>query len=351
MFDPASPLYIPPRWDPELWRWLISFARNCTDAQVAAAMSVMGPMGHETLRLFDALTAEEVPGCGYRREGYYEVCFSDEGFAAARAEADAIRPYMYDPEFLDEHEMRCREPALGPGVTGAVFYPQAATVDPLAFVRGLAGAAAARGVRIEEGAEVVDVGVVDDRVTGVRRADGSFTAADAVVLATGPFSLDLAARAGTSVPVQPGKGYHRDVAAGDSGGPALRAACVLRESSVFCTPLPGRVRFAGTMEFSGENRVLRPERLVQIERAARAAFPALGHEPVVSEWCGLRPVSADGLPIVGPVPGISGAWMATGHGMLGLTLGPVTGAWLADAVLGGTPHPHMLALSPARFHR
>ena len=135
-----------------------------------------------------------------------------------------------------------------------------------------------------------------------------------------------------------------------SGAPPLRIACVLHESSVFCTPLGDRVRLAGTMEFSGLSRSLRPERLAQLTRAAREAFPGLGAASPVSEWSGLRPVSADGLPIVGPVPGVEGAWLATGHGMLGLTLGPVTGAWVADALIGGGESPRLLALSPARFH-
>lgn len=351
MFDPASPLYIPPRWDPKLWHWLLDFARNCNERKVRDAMEVMGPMGHRTLALFDALVAEEFPDCGYRKEGYYDVCASEEGLASARIEAEWVRPHGYRPEVLDRDEMLRREPALGPATVGAVFYPEAATIDPLAFVTLLARAGTHRGVRLEEGVEVVGLRVDGGRVTGVRRADGRVTGAEVVVLATGPFSLRLAAESGIDVPVQPGKGYHRDVAIAPDGAPALHVACVLHESSVFCTPLRGRVRFAGTMEFSGENRVLRRDRLDQIARAARGAFPALADAPALSEWCGLRPVSVDGLPIVGALPGLEGAWIATGHGMLGLTLGPVTGAWLADAVLGGPPNPHLLALSPLRFHR
>jgi len=198
--------------------------------------------------------------------------------------------------------------------------------------------------------EVTDLEAPSGRVEGVRLADGSVEAADAVVLATGPFSLRLGRRHGMRIPVQPGKGYHRDVPVGSEGAPPLRIACVLHESSVFCTPSGDHVRFAGTMELSGWNRVLRPGRLRQLTRAAQAAFPALGDGPAISEWCGLRPMSADGLPIVGPLPGLAGAWIATGHGMLGLTLGPVTGEMVADALVHGRSTPALLALSPDRFH-
>ena len=212
-------------------------------------------------------------------------------------------------------------------------------------------AAVRRSLHVREGVEVTDLEVRSERVEGVRLADGSVEAADAVVLATGPFSLDLAQRGGVRLPVQPGKGYHRDVPVGAEGAPPLRIACVLHESSVFCTPMGDHVRFAGTMELSAWNHELRPGRLRQLTRAAKAAFPALGDRPPVSEWCGLRPMSADGLPIVGPLPGLEGAWVATGHGMLGLTLGPVTGEMVAAALVDGRATPGLLALSPGRFHR
>ncbi|MEX2466502.1 MAG: FAD-dependent oxidoreductase [Gemmatimonadota bacterium] len=350
MFDPASPLYIPPRWDPDLWRWLATFARHCTHRHVRQAMAVMAPIGHRTLELFEEMIEEEGLDCEYRRDGYHDVCVTEAGLAAARGEAELIRPHGYHPELLDPDELRRREPALGDAVAGGVFYPEAATVDPLRFVQGLGDVCRARGVRVREGAEAVAIAVAADRVRGVRLADGSVEPADAVVLTTGPFSLRLAGGSGVRLAVQPGKGYHRDVPVGLDGAPPLRGACVLHESSVFCTPLRGRVRFAGTMEFSGMNRVLRPARLAQLTRAARHVFPDLGDAPPLSEWSGLRPMSADGLPLIGELPGPGGAWIATGHGMLGLTLGPVTGEMIADALIGSTPSRHLLALTPARFH-
>jgi D-amino-acid dehydrogenase len=123
---------------------------------------------------------------------------------------------------------------------------------------------------------------------------------------------------------------------------------VLNESAVFCTPMYTFVRFAGTMEFSGVNRVMRPARLRQLTRAAREVFPGLGTARASSEWCGLRPMSMDGLPIVGPLGGVDGLSVATGHGMLGLTLAPVTGEMIARLVLDGAD-PRIEALSPARF--
>ncbi|MDZ7781143.1 MAG: FAD-dependent oxidoreductase [Gemmatimonadota bacterium] len=350
MFDPASPVHVPPRWDPGLWRWLLEFAENCTREQLVAATDVMAPLGHRSLELFEAAVAEEGLACGYRADGYYDVCASAAALAVASDEADLIRPHGYRPEVLAIEELRRHEPALAPTFAGGVFYPEAATVDPYAFVTGLAEAARRLGVCIVEGAEVTDLVVEGGALVGARRGDGTVVPADAALLATGPFALELAGRFGTRLPVRPGKGYHRDLPVGLDDTPPLRIACVLHESAVFCTPLAGRVRLAGTMEFAGVDRELRPERLAQLSRAAGEAFPALAGRPSVSEWCGLRPMSADGLPLVGPLPGLEDVWVATGHGMLGLTLGPVTGELVADGLLGGAPSPHLLALGPERFH-
>lgn len=348
MVDPASPLYVKPRWDPALWRWLLGFARYCTDAHVEYCMGVMAPLGKDALSLFDQLIEEERIECGYRADGYYDVCRTERGLSGARHEASIIRRYGYHPEELDGDELRRREPALAGDIIGGVFYPDAATLEPFRFLERLADAARRHGAVIREAVDVGAVRIENGRAGGVTLATGESLGADAVVLATGPYSRGLAASIKIKIPVQPGKGYHRDVEVGPNGAPPLRVACVLNESSVFCTPMGTTVRFAGTMEFSGENRVMRPARLAQMTAAARGAFPGLGSARPVSEWCGLRPVSVDGLPIVGPLPGVDGLHLATGHGMLGLTLGPVTGEMVARAILG-EGDARIEPLAPGRF--
>lgn len=348
MADPTSPLYVKPRWDPALWRWLLGFARHCTASHVEHAMRVMAPLGRDALSLFETLVAEERIECGYRRDGYFDVCRTEKGLTAARTEAEIIQRYGYHPELVDGDELRRREPHFAEDLLGGVYYPEAATLEPARFLAGLAEAARRRGVEVREGVQVMSVETLGGQVTGVTTAEG-VVPADAVVLATGPFSKELARRVGVRLPVQPGKGYHRDVEVGPNGAPPLRVACVLHESSVFCTPMDTVVRFAGTMEFSGMNHVMRPARLRQLTSAARKAFPDLGTARPVSEWVGLRPMSVDGLPIVGPLGGVDGLTVATGHGMLGLTLGPVTGEIIARVVMEGDD-PRAGGLSPQRFH-
>jgi D-amino-acid dehydrogenase len=350
MLDPTSPLYIRPSWNPGLWLWLMRFARYCTEEHVEACMRIMAPLGKETFTLFGELIREERIECDYRAQGYYDVCSTEAAMGESMHEAGILERHGYSTEPVDGDELRHREPAMGPGPMGGVYYPEAATLDPARFLSQLAKVVRERGVDVREGVTAGSVVVEAGRATGVRLEDGAVEGCDAVVLATGPYSLRMARRLGTRLPVQPGKGYHRDIGIGPNGAPPLRIACVLSESSVFCTPLDTFVRFAGTMEFSGVNRVMRPPRLRQLTRAAKEVFPKLGTARPSSEWCGLRPMSVDGLPIVGPLVGVDGLTAATGHGMLGLTLAPVTGEIIARHVLEGGD-PRIEALSPARFSR
>lgn len=348
MLDPASPLYVRPGWNPGLWRWLLGFARYCTAEHVEASMRVMAPLGKQTFALFDELIDEERIECEYRAKGYYDVCSTEAALEESHHEAAILARHGYTPEVVDGDELRRREPALGSEPIGGVFHPEAATLHPGLFLSRLATAARQRGVEIREAAGVRSVVVERGRAVGVHLDAGGIEGCDAVVLATGPYSLRIARRVGVRLPVQPGKGYHRDIGIGPNGAPPLRVACVLNESSVFCTPLYTFVRFAGTMEFSGVDRVMRPERLRQLTRAARQVFPDLGTARPISEWCGLRPMSVDGVPIVGPLGDVEGLSVATGHGMLGLTLAPVTGEMIAKHVLEGD-EPRIEALSPVRF--
>lgn len=346
MLQPLSPFYVPPRLNLSLFRWLLAFARHCTEQHVASAMQTLGPMGQASLRLFDELVAEERLDCGYRRAGYYEVCLTESGLEAVRAEAELIERYGFHTQPLTGAELRAREPRLSERILGGVFYPEAATVNPHRFATELGARAQRLGAALCTGKDVAEITVRAGRVRGVRLRNGDHLEADTVVLATGAYTAPLVRRLGLKLPLEPAKGYHRDVRA---SAPLLREACVLAERLVFCTPMGSFTRFAGTLEFSGVNHDIRRPRLEQLTRAAQEYFAGLPQLEIVSEWCGLRPCLPDGLPAVGAVERFPGLYIATGHAMAGLTLGPVTGKLIAELVLRGTPSLDIGALRPERF--
>jgi D-amino-acid dehydrogenase len=347
--DRLSPLYVAPRWDPSLIRWLYQFSSKCTEEHVTHCMNLLGPLGHATCELFEQLVAEEELDCGYRQEGYYEIYRSEAALAAAAAEAELAVDHGYRPQTLQGGEMREREPAVNNSVVGAVFFPEAGTVNPHRFVVEMAARAERQGATIVSGARVAEVLVQAGRVVGVRTHQGEELAADAVVIAAGAYTPELTRRLGVPCPMQPAKGYHRDRDPKAGRTPALRNTCVLGEKSVFCTPMDGFVRFAGTLEFSGLNEAIRQPRLAQLTNAAKLYFDGMGDDTALSEWCGLRPCMSDGLPVIGPVPGMGGLFLASGHGMLGLTLGPVTGHLVAEYVLEGRVSVDLSAARVDRF--
>jgi len=349
--DRLSPLYIQPRWDPALVRWLWAFRRFCTEDHVELAMAALAPLGLRTANLFDELVEGERLECEYRRSGYLEVYDTEAGLASGRIEAGVVERHGFSLEYLDGPALREREPLLAAGVRGGWFHDEGTVVEPYRFVLEMADRAAAWGAAVRPHVEVRELRTERGRVIGVRTASGEDLQADAVVLATGAYSPELMASLGCPLPIQPAKGYHADRRRRDPAMQELSLPCLLGERAVFCSPMRNHVRFAGTLEFSGRNLNLRRDRLDQLDAAARRYFTVTDLSERVSEWCGLRPCTPDGLPVIGRVPGYSGAYVSTGHAMLGLTLGPVTGSLIADLVIGGTASLGIEAFRPGRFSR
>jgi D-amino-acid dehydrogenase len=330
-------------------KWLWTFRRHCTSAHVRASMAALAPLGFDSVELFQQLMSEEHLDCHYISRGYYDVFRTRQALAHAVDEAALMWAHGYRPMALEGEELREREPALRTGTEGGIYYPEAATLHPHRFVLALADRVQELGAALRVGRRVEEVLTTAHRARGVRLHGGEVIEADTVILATGAYSLHLAARLGYRLPIQPGKGYHRDREVASGGAPPLNITCMLGERSVFCTPMDGFVRFAGTMEFSGLNHDIRRPRLEQLTESANVYLAGVGDTVSRSEWCGLRPCTPDGLPVVGPAPGCEGLLIATGHAMLGLTLGPVTGKLVAELVLDGAPSREISALRVDRF--
>jgi D-amino-acid dehydrogenase len=348
MVDPLSPLYISPRVTPGLARWLWAFARHCDSAHIEHCRDVMGPFARRSPALHDEIAVDGPPALGYRADGYVEVFRTPAGRETATHEAEYAHRLGFFPRALDADELAELEPSLTESVLGGYQHDEGRTMDPFRFVEHVADLAERHGAVVRTGVEVEEVLIRHGRTVGVRTATGDRIEAAAVVLATGAYSPNLYRRLGCPLPIQPAKGYHVDLGGAGRTAPDVGHPCLLVERAVFCTPLPDRLRLAGTLEFSGLNHDLRRPRLEQLTRSAADYLDGIDGAPVASEWCGLRPCTPDGLPAVGPLPGSEGVFTATGHAMLGLTFGPATGEALADLILTGRSDP-LAGLDPARF--
>ncbi len=337
IFDPLSPLHVAPRIDPALIRWFWTFRRYCGEERLRSAMELLGALGHPTGDLFEQLIQDEQLNCNYTPGGYYQIYKTAAALTGAQREAAMTELHGYHPEAVSGEALREIEPAIREDIIGGVHFKDSATIDPFRFVAGLAEATKKQSVAIRERCAVEQVLLEGGSVAGVQLSDGEKVSADNVIVAAGAHSSALTRKLGISLPLQAAKGYSSDRELSTKGTPNLGITFMLGERSVYCTPMGSFLRLAGTLEFSGLNHDIRAARLAQLTNSARQYVKGMEDVEAGTEWCGLRPCLPDGYPAVGPVPGLDGLFVATGHAMLGLTLGPITGKLMAEMILDGSP--------------
>ncbi|MEA2512563.1 MAG: D-amino-acid dehydrogenase [Thermomicrobiales bacterium] len=341
-----SPLYIQPRPNPELLRWLVAFWRHCNARAYAAGLAATAELNRRSFALYDELTA-----AGVRFEQHRTgVLFAYVSPAALEHDLRAMEPLrqfgMDVPSPVWGDDVRELEPALGDAITGGFWFSQERHIRPDTLTAGLVEHLTARGVEIRSRTRVTGFDRVNDRITNVRLERGRLEA-DAVLIAAGSWTPRVARLAGVRVPIQPGKGYCLDYAPPPF---PVRHALYLHEARVAVTPLDGLTRLAGTMEFSGINDRIRPERVAAI---ARAGATGLRNWPTdlgtARAGSGMRPMTPDGLPVIGPLKGYRNLTVASGHAMLGVTLAPATGEAIAEVITTGRTPDILRPFDPGRF--
>ncbi|MET9684714.1 NAD(P)/FAD-dependent oxidoreductase [Streptomyces coeruleorubidus] len=334
---PDSPLYLRPLPDPAFVRWLWRFWRSSTPAVFKRGYAAVAELNRETFGLFDGMREAGVDTT-LARPGMVHAFLSPaearHHLAIQREMADGHYPVPDD--IVTGAEAHLLDEALSPAVRAAYLVAGEGVVDPEAFARALGEALAASGVKIHENAEVTGFRSEGGRVTALRTADTELPCA-AVVVAAGMRSADLLGFLGPHLPLQAGKGYSFSV----DLDPAPRHTLYFGERRAVASPIGGTTRIGGTMELSGNNNRLDWRRIVAVALASRHYLGRWFDDPddlvglIRDPWVGGRPFLPDGLPLIDRVPGHDNAFAATGHGMLGVTLGPVTGHRLAEYVVTG----------------
>ncbi|MGY8824196.1 MAG: NAD(P)/FAD-dependent oxidoreductase [Candidatus Latescibacterota bacterium] len=330
LFNPESPFYIKWRWDRALWSWLWHFRRAATHARVRQAMPLLRDMHLESLRLFQALAGEIDFEFGQR--GRLLLCRTQRGLEVVGKEADLMRAIGLEVQLLDAEGVRALDSNVVFDCVGAAYYAQDAHVQPAHFVRALAGHASQLGAELCVGTEVLDIEGHNGHIERVRTTRGDYAAAH-IVLAGGAWSPQLVENLELKLPIQPAKGYSVGI---DRPEACPQIPFMLTEAKVAVTPLEEQVRFAGTLEMAGLDFSLNRRRVDAMLRAVADYVPAwsVDHLKVREVWRGLRPCSPDGLPFIGRANAWDNLIVAAGHGMCGLSLGPVTGEIVAHLVVG-----------------
>lgn len=339
VLSPSSPVYVPPTVNPRLMRFLAQFARNCTPARWQDAMRALIPLNNGALAAFDELERGGVAARTKAAEPFTAAFRTVEDSRALLDEFEHIRACGQEVAFdvVDGATARRDEPALADGVAAAIRIRDERFIDPASYVQSIAASFLDRGGRILAGTEVRDVSLAG---SGVLVAGERY---DAVVLATGARLNRLARAVGVRRIIQAGRGYSFTVKVDD----LPRGPVYFPTQRLACTPVADRLRIAGMMEFRAVDAPLDPRRIQALVSAAGYLLKGVHLEHREDEWVGARPCTADGLPLIGGTrdPRV---FVAGGHGMWGITLGPVTGKHLAEQIVTGARPDQLRAVDPLR---
>jgi len=344
-----GPLVIRPNPDPVMWWWLLKMLRNCTAARYAVNKSRMIPLAEYSRDCLRALRAEIGIRYDERSQGTLQLFRKQHHLDHTGDDIAVLEQYGVPYELLDREGCMKAEPALAQvkdKFVGGLRLPQDETGDCRMFTAALAEQAASLGVQFRFNVGIDRIVADGSRVTGIATREGLLQA-DAYVAALGSWSQQLLRAVGIAIPVYAVKGYSITVKIADEAGAPV--STVMDESyKVAITRLGNRIRVGGTAEVSGYSNTLHPARRATLDHSLTDLFPRGGDLSDAEFWCGLRPMTPDGPPIIGPTryPNLH---LNTGHGTLGWTMACGSGRVLADLLSGRKPDIDTAALSMHRY--
>lgn len=347
MWNPESPFYIKPRLDPELFAWGWRFIRASTAGRVRAAAPLLRDLNLASRSEYERLASELPDEFGLVQRGLLMLCRTEHGLEEEAAFAAKAEALGVPARVLGVKETAAMDPTVTMDVAGSVFFPKDCHLSPHRFMKAVLEECGRLGVRFLWGSEVTGVRRERDRVRSLETTAGEIPVGR-LVLAGGSWSSRLGAGLGLSIPMQAGKGYSLTL---DRPRQLPELCSILTEARVAVTPMGGSLRFGGTMEIAGLNENITERRVRGIVKAAVRYFPAYepGDFEGIRPWRGLRPCSPDGLPYLGRSRRVANLVVATGHAMMGLSLGPITGRLVVELLAGDRPSFNLDLVSPDRY--
>lgn len=329
MFNPTSPFYIKPRLNADFLKWTWAFKKSATASKVEKAIPVIKAINILSRDLYEAIKASNAFNFHYERKGLLMCYQSDKvGEAEWKIGKRGIEEGL-GVKNLTKKEVDVLEPNANLNIKGAIYFDSDAHMTPTDFMPEMVKYLKTKGVIFYANEDVKDIEVTNGTVSKIITNKQELKA-DEVVLAAGSWSPLLTKKLGLQIPIQAGKGYRINV----NRETGITIPAILCEAKVAVTPMQGFTRFAGTMEIAGINHNINPIRVQTIANAAKNYYTNLNISEVEKEAadCGLRPCSPDGLPYIGKSSKCTNLTIATGHAMMGWSLGPATGKLVSEII-------------------
>jgi D-amino-acid dehydrogenase len=347
MWNPESPFYIKPRWDTDLFRWAFQFWRAATTARVNRAAPLLRDLSLASRACFEELAARPGPDFGLVQKGLLMLCKTQHALDEEAGVADRARSLGIPAEVLDAPAAAQLDPGAQMDIAGAVYFPRDCHLSPHRFMEALEQQLRDLGVQCIWNAEATGWRFQEQRIEALHTTQGEFNADD-FVLCGGAWSPALVRDLHLSLPMQAGKGYSLTL---PTPRERPNICAIFTEARIAVTPMGDTLRFGGTMELSGLNEEINPRRVQGIINAVPQYYPRFKTTDFegIAPWRGLRPCSPDGLPYLGRTARYPNLLVASGHAMMGLSLGPITGKLTAEILAGETPSIPLALLKPDRF--
>lgn len=345
MLKPDSPLFISPTAVPTMMGWLFSFWRHCNKRAYQAGFTALAELNQRTMADFEALQAAGME-FQLHRDGLLFVGLTEAPMEQLYKEFEELAGYGFgQPLRFGRDQTLAREPSLKPQIAGSVLMPDERHVRPEALNDAALTWLRANDVQLRPSTTVTGFSLDGGKVTAVNTDQGPIEA-EQVLIATGAEAARLSRSLGVNVPMQAGKGYSVTV---DRPELKVNGPMYMHEARVAVTPFGDSLRIAGTMELSGVNRRLDPRRVAGLKKSAHIYMQDWERGEAKREWVGMRPMLPDGLPAIGRLPGKQNAFIASGHAMLGITLGPTTAAAVGQLMNDEQSTFNLKPYDPGRF--
>lgn len=347
MLDPPrSPFGIKISLSPAYLGWLMRFAAACNAQNVERGIPAFKGIGLLSAANFAQMITEENFDCAYAEDGLLFLYQTEKEFAGGRHEAELLHKHDMPAEIFGRDAIREREPAALETVIGGVDFSGDSSLHPGIFLRLLKERIGEMGADLREHTPVTRIIAENGKITHVVTSAREFEPR-LVVLAAGAWSPQVARGLSISIPIQPARGYSLTMPATKT---MPRGALLLGERKIAVTPMGSKLRFTGRLEIGEMSTEPNMRWIANIEKAVREYIRVDESDVVIEEtWAGLRPTTPDGMPIIGFSPRHENLILATGHAMLGLSLGPGTGQVVAELANGQNPACDLRAFRAGRF--
>jgi D-amino-acid dehydrogenase len=347
LLDSGSPFYIKPRLDIDLVKWLTRFAFASQHQQMMRSLPVMRDVLLASRLLYDDLSQSPGFDFGLEGNGALQVFATENGLKGGVEEAHLLETFDIPIKVMSAADVCDLEPALRPRMAGGIYYPRDAHIDPFRFVTGLAEKARELGVEILTGTEVLAFETRNGNILSIKTTRGDVHPLK-VLLAAGSWSPEIARTLELKIPIQAAKGYSLTF---EKPAISPKLPLLFGEVSVVVNPLSDALRVAGTLELAGMDFSINMRRLDAIRRGANQYLPGLDQARVIETWRGLRPCTPDGLPIISRSNAFDNLFIAAGHAMLGMSLGPITGKLVSQLVNEERTDFNLTPFNIKRFYR